>query len=255
MIEVLTLVNFDNPKRVEYLEKSFGSFYRHYKNVRHVVMDGSKNIDLQLPIYRNYGVEVYHRPESTYGDRLKMAMELIKEKYFLFLPDDFQWIFPFPLEDAMVECSQYKIAEMKLTCRGLNWFSNPGADPEPWFSGNKVMSGETLNKVGSLAVSKRWLFRNFHEQFSLACNVLEAEFARWVIGKISRNVRTPGEAEKQAYIWLVFRRYRVAYYKMWIPAFHFIDLNVEGSSDKNLQKAATMLIKENFETYNRCYNQ
>ncbi len=84
------------------------------------------------------------------------------------------------------------------------------------------MSGERLRREGDLFVSRRWVWRDFHEQFSLACNVLQTDFARWVVDRVSAKVMSPGQAEKQAYVWLLLRKYAVAYYRMWIPAFHFM---------------------------------
>jgi hypothetical protein len=257
-MEVVSLVNFDNPKRVSYLDRSFSSFYSFYGNrkspVRHLVFDSSKTLQTQQRYYDRYAVEVHHHPGMPFGERLKLAMGLVREEYFTFLPDDFAWIFPFPLQEAINECILYDIAELKLTARGMKWYSQPGAQPQAWFRGEQVISGEKLLREGSLYVSRRWLLRDFHEQFSLACNVLQTDFARQIIGKISKNVKSPGQAEKQAYAWLAFRRYAVAYYKMWIPAFHFIDLNVEGDSAQNQKKAETMLVEENFGTYNQHFN-
>lgn len=255
MLEVISLVNFDNPKRVAYLEKSFGSFYKYNQAVKHYVFDSSATIDAQRPIYEKYGIECIHMPGSFYGERLKQAVRRVQGEYFLFLPDDFNWIFPFPLIDAVKECSREKIAELKLTCRGMEWFSQPCPTPQAWYSGTKVISGETLQSSGALAVSNGWIFRDFHEQFSLACNLLRTDFARWVFGKISRTAKSPGAAEKQAYIWLTLRRYSTAYYRMWIPAFHFIDLKVEPQTEQNIHKAQTSLIEENFEIYNRHFNK
>ena len=255
MLEVVSLVNFDNVGRVPYLEKSFGSFYKFNRDVLHYVFDSSKNLEAQNPIYEKYGVQCIHMPGSFYGERLKQAVGKVQGEYFLFLPDDFNWIFPFPLADAVAECSREKIAELKLTARGMDWYSQPGAKPQPWFTGTKVISGQVLRTRGALAVSNGWIFRDFHEQFSLACNLLRTDFARWVFNKISPKVKSPGAAEKQAYIWLTLRPYSTAYYKMWIPAFHFIDLKVEGQTEQNIHKARTSLIEENFEIYNRHFNK
>jgi hypothetical protein len=255
MLEVVSLVNFDNPKRVSYLEKSFGSFYKYNRNVKHYVFDSSRSITAQRPLYEKFRVECIHMPGSFYGERLKQAISHVQGEYFLFLPDDFNWIFPFPLKEAVQECSREKIAELKLTCRGMDWFSQAQSTPQPWFTGTKVISGETLKSCGALAVSNGWIFRDFHEQFSLACNLLRTDFARWVFNKISASAKSPGAAEKQAYIWLTFRRYKTAYYKMWTPAFHFIDLKVEPENEQNIHKARTSLIEANFETYNRHFNK
>jgi len=254
MIEVVSLVNFDNPQRAAYLQRSFGSFYSFNSGVRHRVYDSSRSLSAQKPFYDKFGVEVVHRPGISFGKRLFEAVHSVREDYFLFLPDDFAWIFNFPLERAIAECRAHQIAELKLTARGMPWYSQPGAEPQPWFNGARVMSGETLVREDNLFVSRRWLLRDFHEQFSLACNVLQTDFARWVSARIPPKVVSPGQAEKNAYLRLLFRRYAVAYYKMWIPAFHFIDLSVEGHSDKNREKAKTSLIEENIATYNGRYN-
>ncbi|MGE0528671.1 MAG: hypothetical protein AB7G93_05490 [Bdellovibrionales bacterium] len=260
MIEVISLVNFDNPERARYLERSFGSFYRYYSpdSVKHWVLDSSRALDTQSPYYKQYGIQVVHVPGLSYGDRLKRAADLVTESHFLFLPDDFQWIFNFPFKEAIMASEHSGIAELKLTCRGMPWFAQPGAPPEPWFHHEngrvRVMSGELLACEGNMHVSRRRWIRNFHEQFSLACNLFESDFARWVFRRISSRARSPGEAEKQAYVRLLIKRYATGYYKMWIPAFHFIDLKVEGDRNKNKEKAATMLVEANFETYNKHYN-
>lgn len=255
MIDVISLVNFDNAKRIAYLERSFGSFYKWNASVRHLVFDGSRAVDAQSSLYKKFGVEVVHCPSATFGERLKIAMTMVQSDYFLFLPDDFHWIFPFPIEKACEEGRKFGIHEIKLTCRGMEWFAQPGANPVPWFTGAQVMSGEKLNREGELFVSRRWIWRDFHEQFSLACNLLQTEFARWVVDRISAKVMSPGQAEKQAYVWLLLRKYAVAYYRMWIPAFHFMDLRVEGENAQNKLKASTQLVEANFETYNRNYNR
>lgn len=256
MIEIVSLVCFDNQKRVPYLSRSFGSFYRHYsgQKFRHLVFDSSRLLGLQQEHYERYGVEVHHTPGASYGERLRLAGQTVQSEYFLFLPDDFAWIFPFPLADAIRECIDRDIAELKLTCRGLEWFGTPGAAPQPWYQGNQVQSGERLKTEGRLLVSRRYLFRDFHEQFSLSCNLLQAEFFRWVVNRIPIKVRSPGEAEKWAYLRLLLRRYAVAYYRMWIPAFHFIDINVEGDNPKNRYKVQTMLVEENYGIYNQEFN-
>lgn len=253
-MDVVSLVNFDNPARVQYLDRSFGSFYKFNSGHRHFVFDSSKNMGPQKLIYDRYGIQVLHMPGAYFGQRLKKAMTLVKDDYFLFLPDDFNWIFKFPLENAIQECRRFKIDHLKLTGRGMRWYSVKDASPAPWFEGSKVLTGEVLKKEGDLYVSRRWVWRDFHEQFSLACNILNTEFARWVIDRLPEKVKTPGQAEKNAYLRLLLRRYSVAYYRMWIPAFHFIDLEVEGRTPQNVYKMQTSLIEDNFSRYNRAFN-
>ncbi|MGZ3722559.1 MAG: hypothetical protein ACXVA9_06495 [Bdellovibrionales bacterium] len=254
MINVLSLVNFDNTRRAAYLERSFGSFYRHNSGVQHWVLDSSRSLEAQQPYYKKFGVQVIHRPGATFGQRLHEGLALLREDYFVFLPDDFEWIFAYPLERAIAQCRAHGIAELYLRPRGMKWYSQAGAAPQAWFEGAKLISGETLRSEDDLRVSRRWLLRDFHEQFSLGCNVLQTEFARSVIGKIPSKVKSPGQVEKNAYVRLLFHRYATAYYKMWTPAFHFIDLSVEGDNDKNREKAETNLIAENIAVYNGRYN-
>jgi hypothetical protein len=254
MINVLSLVNFDNSRRAPYLERSFGSFYRHNSHARHWVLDSSRTLEAQKPYYDRYGVNIVHRPGATFGQRLREGVSLVEDDYFLFLPDDFAWIFAFPLADAIAQCRERGIDELMLRARGMTWYSRPGATPEPWFEGNRLISGQTLKSEGDLRVSREWILRDFHEQFSLGCNLLAAKFARKVVQGIPAKVKSPGQAEKYAYLRLLFSRYATAYYRMWTPAFHFIDLNVEGDNDNNRVKAATSLIEANFTTYNRHFN-
>ncbi len=255
MLDVVSLVNFDNPKRVAYLERSFGSFYSFGHKFRHFVFDSSKSLAAQSSAYKKYGVEVIHKPGLSYGRRLKLAMEYVTADHFLFLPDDFSWIFDFPLADAIQQCRTSQVAELKLTCRGMPWFSKPGGPPEPWFNGATVASGETLQQEGCLYVTRRRLFRDPHEKFSLACNLLNSQFARKVFGRIRGSAVNPGKAEIDAYIWLALSNYCVAYYRMWIPAFHFIDLTFEPDTPVNRWKVETSLIEENFALYNATFNR
>ena len=253
-IEVLSIVSFNNQARVAYLERSFRVFHHHYPNVRHVVIDGSTEIGSQQQIYSELGIEVHHRP-TPFSERLKFGINLLKDDYFVFLPDDFNWIFNFPLHKAIEECRHEKIDELKLTCRGMQWFARPNSQPEPWFAGNKVISGEQLIEKGDLFLSGRTLFRAFNEQFSLACNLIQLDFISDLLRKMPDDLLSPGAVEKWAYIRLYLRlnKYSVAYYKMWIPAFHFIDLEVEGYAQAH--KALDMLIDENFNSYNESFNQ
>ncbi len=122
-MDVISLVNFDNLQRVAYLDRSFGSFYRFNSVRRHFVLDGSRSLAPQSEAYQKFGVEVLHCPGATFGERLKRAMTLVESDYFLFLPDDFHWIFQFPLDQACVEGRRFGIHEIKLTCRGMEWFS------------------------------------------------------------------------------------------------------------------------------------
>lgn len=255
MINVLSLVNFDNERRAVYLDRSFASFYRFNSGaqIKHWVLDSSRSLSAQEPYYRKFGVEVVHLPGATFGQRLHEGLSRLEQDYFVFLPDDFEWIFKFPLEAAVAEARARGIAELFLRARGMKWYGQLGATPEPWFEGAKLISGEILAREGDLFVSRK-IIRGFHEQFSLGCNLLSTQFAREVLMKVPSKVKSPGEAEKRAYVRLLFRRYATAYYKMWVPAFHFIDLNVEGASDKNRERAETNLIRENIAVYNGRYN-
>lgn len=252
--DILSLVNFDKPRRADYLAKSFGDFYKFNTPRHHIVMDSSQNIGAQLKYYEKYGVDWHHCPGMTYSDRLREGLRQVQSDYFLFFPDDFRWIFDFPLEQAIAELRTHSVQVLKLGCRGMAWFSNPSPQPAAWYTGNQVISGEILVPMGNLRVSKRRWFRDFHEQFSLGCNVMQTSFANWVFAKIPSSVVAAGQAEKWAYLHLLRRRYQVAYFKMWTPAFHFIDLEIEGESPKNLEKAQTNLIDSNIELYNRLFH-
>lgn len=254
---MVSLVNFDNQKRVSYLERSFGSFHSQYQSqsLRHLVFDGSKSIGNQREAYRKFNCEVFHQPGMPFGARLRWATREVKSDYFLFLPDDFAWIFPFPLEDVIGQCREYGVDELKLTARGMSWYSESNPQPQGWQSDGRVISGEQLVREGDLFVSKRHLFKDFHEQFSLACNLFRTSFAKWVFDRIPEDVLSAGQAEKRAYLRLIFKRYKIAYYRMWIPAFHFIDLNVEGDNPKNRLKLRTSLIESNYEIYNKHFNR
>ena len=83
--------------------------------------------------------------------------------------------------------------------------------------------------------------------------MLNLEFANWVVNRIPSSVRSAGEAEKRGYLALLFKRYYTAYYRMWIPAFHFIDVEIEG--ENNRHKALDMLIEQNYSLYNELYNK
>jgi len=253
MVEVLSLVNFNNKKRIEYLEQSFATFYKYKYDVRHVVIDGSDELGEQVEYYKKFNVEYHHQPKKTYARRLKNGLNLLKNDYFLFYPDDFAWIFHFPLEDAIAECRANKIKELKLTCRGMDWFSELNPKVVPWFQDNQVITGEKLKLAGNLYISNTiTFFRDFHEQISLACNIINTDFLKGILKLVPDSAYSPGKVEKWAYLILAVRPYNVAYYKMWIPAFHFIDLDIEGHQWAN--KFKTSLRTENFSIYNSHFN-
>lgn len=248
-VEVLSIVSFNNPARIDYLERSFRVFHQYYPNVRHVVIDGSEILSRQVDIYSELGIEYHHQP-TPFSQRLKFGLSLLKNSYFVFLPDDFTWIFPFPLAEAIAECEKFHVDELKLTCRGMPWFAQEHPVPEPWHVNGKLNTGEQLLRQGDLYISTWGLRRSFSEQFSLACNIIRKEFVALLASGMPDTLVSPGKVEKWAYLRLYARlnRYVVAYYKMWIPAFHFIDLSLEGAEHAN--KAADMLIEKNFEIYN-----
>ncbi len=255
MIDLLSLVNFNNQERVRYLPLSWGSFYRRYKVSRHIVLDGSNVMGKQAEIYQKYGIEAHHLPGLSYGERLKAGMNLVRSDYFLFYPDDFKWIFDYPLDTAVEEARRYGVHALKLVPRGKSWYATKNPMPVSWYQGRRVESGELLQPMGDLCVSTRRWVRNFHEQFSLGCNVMNSEFARWVVRKIPKSVKGPSQAEKWAYVLLLLRsRYLVGYYKMWTPAFHFVDLAIEGNTPVTRILAATNLIAENETLFNNLCN-
>lgn len=252
MIEVISLVNFSNEKRIEYIDKSFRSFHHFNKGVRHIVLDSTNSIEKQKKKYEELGVEYHHLPGVSYIDRLKMVNELVTNDYFVFLPDDFVWIYNYPIQKAMDQAKKNNVVQIKLSCRGMDWFSDPNPKPKPWFEGSKLISGETLKREGDLFVSNKLWFRNFHEQFSLAATITNKTFLHNAIMNIRRVTNSPGSVEKKVYLKLIFTRYKTAYYDMKIPAFHFCDIEVEGIMKKHTTK--DMLIESNYEIYNSLFN-
>jgi len=253
MIEVVSLVNFNNEKRIRYLDKSFKTFHDFYpSNVRHIVLDSSTELNGQQEAYERYGVELYHMPDSSYSSRLKKIYSLVKSDYFVFLPDDFVWIFNYPIERAIEEAAASNIAQLKLSCRGMPWFSEENPTPSSWYHENKLISGEILVKNGKCYISKRWWYRDFHEQFSLAATITNKVFLHNTIKNISDNIFSPGEAEKRAYIKLLFKPYNTGYFDMLIPAFHFCEYEVEGKDKEYTMR--DMLIEKNYDIYNSLFN-
>jgi hypothetical protein len=278
MVEVLSIVRFDDANRVKYLDKSFRVFHELYPQCRHVVVDGSPQDLGQGRYYSELGCEVWFVPES-YGRRLQFGAKLMRSAYFVFLPDDYTWIFQFPVERAMQEALRFSIDEIKLSPRGLKWYSSITTVPEKWYVGNKLRrsdvdygknpgtlkaylirfwellsAGERLSPCGQLMVSSRRFLRAFNEMFSLGCNILSTSFLLEVIGRIRlvSSIVSAGDFEKAAYRGLLTRSYRTAYYRFWTPAFHFLDPLVEGASQHH--KLADMLIPENYEVYNRLFH-
>lgn len=258
MIQVFSNMNFNNPNRAQYLERSFGSFYKFNSDldIEHIALDSSQSLDAQKKYYDQFGIHYIHCPDETYARRLRKIADLATQDYFLFLPEDFRWIFKFPIEEAIGQAKEHNVEILKLTCRGMNWFSqkNP-TNPKGWFQGDQVISGERLKKKGDLFVSDKMWLRDFHEQFSLSCVLFQTEFAKKVFNKISEKCISPGQCEKSAYLRLIFTRYSVGYYKMMIPAFHFLDFSVEGKNKYTEVRAADELIEDNIETYNKLFNQ
>jgi hypothetical protein len=253
MIEIVSLVNFDNPKRVQYLEKSFGSIHKYNsKNIVHHVFDSSQSTELQSIYYRKLGIELHHMPGSSYNERLQCIKDVVSSDFIVFLPDDYVWIFDFPIEAAISQARQYGVSQIKLSCRGMSWFAQENPTPKAWFKGNQVESGERLHEQGALFISKRRWFRNFHEQFSLGCTISSVEFLDHVAQRIRSPLFSPGACEKRAYLILVFYRYYTAYYKMQCTAFHFADYGVEGKRTEHTLE--DMLIEENYSVYNSLYN-
>lgn len=251
-------MNFNNQKRCIYLDTSFGSFYKFndMNNVDHTVIDSSQSMGEQKSYYDRYNVKLIHHPNETYGRRLRVITKHLREDYFVYLPDDFRWIFNYPISEAITQAKKHNVQMIKLGPRGMKWFAErEPSNPEPWFHGNQVVSGERLTRKDDLFVSSRWWYRDFHEQFSLGCCIFQSEFANKIFNRISEKCLTPGQCEKSAYIKLLFRPYDVAYYKMWTPAFHFIDLNIEGRNKYTEVRAADQLIEENIDRYNKLFHQ
>lgn len=271
MIEVLSLVNFDNQERVEYLHKSFGSFYNYNTVDRHVVIDSSTVIGKQKEIYEKYGIEYYHKPIS-YSQRLKFGVSILNADYFLYLPDDYEWIFDFAVEETMIQAKKHNIKEIKLVCPSMQWFSKLNPDIKEWYNedfvlqdvqvltkeGNKlkrlfwdihtfITKNERLIKKDDLYISNRHFRRSFQQQFSLGCHILERNFVKKLSLNMPDYLLSPSEVEKNVYKQLIFKKYLTAYYNMETPAFHFVDLNIEGLDKKHF--ASMNLIKENFKYF------
>jgi len=267
MMEVLSLVNFDNLARVDYLQRSFKSFYIYNEVQRHIVIDGSKYMGKQKDIYDELGIEYYHMPTS-FSQRLKFGVALLKQDYFVFLPDDYEWIFSLPIEQAIAESRENNIKELKFVCPPMQWFSMQNPSIEDWYdenytlqkihvptqSGNilkrflwnihtKLTNGETLVRNGNLLIAERQMRRSFMQQFSLGCHLMETEFVAELCLNMPNDILSAGKVEKYIYKKLVFRTYLTAYFKMLTPAFHFIDLEVEGQDKIHI--ASTNLTESN----------
>jgi len=253
IIDILSIVSFPNSERVSYLEKSFGSFYQfNLKNkYRHIVIDGSLENFGQEEIYKKYSVQYFFIKE-TYSKRLKIGLSKIKNEYFLFMPDDYRWIIEYPFSQALEECKINKIHELKLVCRGMDWFSQKNPTPLPWHLNGKVISGEQLYKKGNLYISNRKIIKNFHENFSIGCHIINLNYINRLIKHLPSYIKSPSEVEKYFYLIIFLNRLwcRVAYYKMIIPAFHFATIEAEPYSDK----FKDMLINENTNIYNNAFN-
>lgn len=268
MIEVLSLVNFDNQQRIKYLNRSFGSFHKFNKVKRHIVIDGSSQIGNQKEIYEKLNIEYYHKTDP-YSKRLKYGISLLQNDYFVFLPDDYEWIFDFPIEQAIAEAKKHNIKELKLVSPPMQWFSQANPNVEEWYDTNYVLKdvyvptnednrikrlfwdihtfitkNEKLVKEDNLYISKRHFRRSFQQQFSLGCHILQTEFLKALSKDMPDDLLSPGEVEKHVYKQLFFKKYLTAYYKMQTPAFHFIDLDVEGREKEHI--ASTNLIKSNY---------
>lgn len=255
MIDILSLVNFNNQKRAQYLPQSWGSFYKYNLPGRHIVLDSSNVLDSQNQHYQDFKIDIRHVPGMSYGERLRLGLAEIRSDYFLFYPDDFKWIFDYPVDEAVIQARRHSVQAIKLVPRGKTWYSASEPMATKWYEGNRVESGEVLKVMDDLRVSQRHWRRDFHEQFSLSCNIMNTEFARWVAQRIPIAALSPGQAEKWAYFRLLFYgRYKVAYFKMWTPAFHFVDLAIEGESPGNRLRATTNLRRENEDTFNRLCN-
>jgi len=254
MIEVVSLVNFDNTNRVKYLQKSFSSLHSYYGDeLVHHVFDSSENVLEQKREYDKLGVNLHHMPGASYTERLKCIKSKVSSDFVVFLPDDYVWIFNYPLLEVIEQARKHDISQVKLSCRGMSWFAQESPQPVAWFENNKVISGEVLIKESDLFVSKRRWIRDFHEQFSLGCTISNVDFLDWVSRHIYSDVYSPGAAEKRAYLSLVVKRYYTAYYKMQVPAFHFAEYAVEG--DRTKHTLEDMLIESNYAIYNKLFNK
>lgn len=271
MVEVLSMVNFDNQDRIDYLQRSFKSFYKYNKIKKHIVIDGSKEMGRQQEIYEELNIEYYHQPISM-AQRLKFGVSLMDNDYFVFLPDDYEWIFDFPTEEAIKEAKKNDIKELKLVCPPMQWFSEKEPIVEKWYdedfklkqvlvptqSGNILKrvfwdfhtwftSGEQLVQKDDLFISYRHYRRSFMQQFSLGCHIIETNFMKNLCVNMPDDLPSAGSVEKYVYKKLLFRPYLTAYYKMLTPAFHFIQLEVEGQEKAHI--ASTNLIAQNYKYF------
>ena len=273
MVEVLSLVNFDNQARVQYLERSFRSFYKYNNVTKHIVVDGSHKIGRQKEIYDELGITYFHQ-RTYFSERLKFGLQQIKNDYFVFLPDDYEWIHSLNIEDATTISRKNNIKELKFVCPPMQWFSMANPSVEKWYDKTFTLKdiyvpthkkkffksffwschrfftkGERLLKDGDLYISRRHFRRSFMQQFSLGCHLIEKHFLDVVTYRMPNNIVSAGDVEKFIYKKLLLRNYLTAYYKMLTPAFHFIDLNVEGEDQAYM--ASTNLLEKNKEIFRR----
>lgn len=268
MLECLSLVNFDNPKRIAYLERSFGSLHQHNHIDRHIVIDGSQKIGAQETIYKKFGIECHHMPSASFSSRLKKGSSLLKSDYFIFAPDDYEWIFDFPVAEAIAQARNHNIKELKLVCPPMQWFSQKDPVVEQWYDKNFKLkqvsvptqngniakrvfwdlhtwftSSEQLVRRDDLFISYRHFRRSFMQQFSLGCHIIETDFMKNLCANMSNDIPSAGSVEKYIYKMLLLKPYLTAYYKMLTPAFHFIDIEIEGQEKMHI--ASTNLIAQN----------
>lgn len=272
MIEVLSIVNFDNPKRIGYLERSFKSLHQFNGVDKHIVIDGSQKLEDQKLIYKKFNIEYYFMPSASFSSRLKKGVSLLNSDYFIFVPDDYEWIFNFPVDKAIEQASMHNIKELKLVCPPMQWFSQKKPTIEQWYdenfklnkifvptqSGNIVKrlfwnfhtwitGDEQLVQKDDLFISYRHFRRSFMQQFSLGCHIIETDFMKKLCQEMPDNLLSAGAVEKYIYKMLLFKSYLTGYYKMQTPAFHFIDLDVEGEEKAHI--ASTNLIERNYKYF------
>ncbi len=254
------------------MNRSFGSLHSHNRVDRHIVIDGSQELREQEAIYKKFGIEYHHMPSAPFSARLKKGVSLLKSDYFIFVPDDYEWIFNFPISEAITQARKHNIKELKLVCPPMQWFSQKDPVVEKWYdedfklnqvlvptqSGNIAKrvfwdfhtwftSGEQLVQQDDLFISHRHYRRSFMQQFSLGCHLIETNFMKDLCVNMPNNLPSAGTVEKYIYKTLLFRPYLTAYYKMSTPAFHFIQLEVEGQEKAHI--ASTNLIAQNYQYF------
>lgn len=257
-MEILSIISISDSRRLNYLRKSYLEFHRlSDKKYQWVVVDGSPVEVGQSELLQSLGVNHVKMPNALYIDRLRRGLGLIKSKYCLFFPDDYRWVTTFPFATAIREMERLDISQLKLSCRGMKWFAQPGATPSDWIEEALADDSRRWSVDAGLFFRQDFcLRRGFHEQVSLGCTVSSTEFIRSLVRHWAAKLigSSPSALEKLSYIRLplINPRYRIGYFKFITPAFHYIESDLEGV--KNFHKSLDALVDENVAVANDFLN-